>query len=295
MKDINYKLGLIGNPLEHSKSPEIHSAAIEFLQLDAQYEKYQLEVDEISFETQLREMFATNNGLNVTIPFKEKVLRYLNRIDPLAKKINAVNTIRINSGGLLEGFNTDYYGFMESLKEHKLAGKKAAVIGCGGAAKAVIVALDNMEMDSIEVLVRNIEKARDNVPGISSNVLNIDVFSKDYELKDIDLLINTTPLGQGRLSKQMPVSEEQLKQLNKGAIVYDLIYGETMLLSKAKELNYQTFDGSQMLILQAVKSLSIWTGCEITEGLIKVMTKAYEKAVYEANENNTNPKKIAIT
>jgi shikimate dehydrogenase len=270
-------LGVIGNPISHSKSPLIQMAAIRHLNLDATYDALELPTEDFTFEIELRKLLASMYGFNVTLPFKEKVLKYLNRIDDLAKRISAVNTVRINRGGLLEGFNTDYYGFKESLKEFDLFEKRVAIIGAGGAAKAVIAALDDLKVSNIDIFVRNAERARDSIPRIEHAEFKIELFGQDTSLENYDLLINATPIGQGRLSNELPVTVEHLKQLNQGAIAYDLIYEDTLFLKEARKLKHNTVNGSEMLILQAAKSLEIWTGCVIDEALVKVMREAFHK------------------
>jgi len=273
MRDEKLALGVLGSTLKHSLSPQIHAEAIKFSGVDADYKKY--EVEEGDFEAEIRPLLATLNGLNVTIPYKEKVLNYINKVDKLAKRIGAVNTIKVNRGGLIEGYNTDYYGFQESLKGIDLKDKKATILGCGGAARAVIIALEDLGLSKIDIRVRNVDKVVNSLPRVSSCELEVNLFNRESDTSDIDILINATPVGQGRLSNEMPVTERQLEVLKPGSVVYDLIYSDTLLLQKAKEKGLKAINGGEMLVLQAAQSFSIWTGLKLNEELISVMRKGF--------------------
>jgi shikimate dehydrogenase len=266
-----YKLGVLGNTLSHSKSPDIQIAGLEYLGLDGSYGKYEIDPD--NFNKEINQLLSELDGLNVTIPYKEKILKYLNKKDILVSRIGATNTLTMTSLGIY-GYNTDHYGFTESLKGINLKNKTATILGSGGASKAIIVALNDLGVSKINVLVRNLDKAELNIPNTNTD-LELQLNTEDLELKDTDILINCTPIGQGRLSDDMPVTIKQLNSLPKTSCVYDLIYNETLLLKTATELGLSTINGSEMLILQGVKSLSIWTGADITEGLIKAMRGAF--------------------
>ncbi|NBV98425.1 MAG: shikimate dehydrogenase [Proteobacteria bacterium] len=197
MRDEKLALGILGSTLKHSLSPQIQAEAIKFAGLDAEYEKY--EVLEENFEDEIRPLLTNLHGLNVTIPYKERVLNYINKVDKLAKRIGAVNTIKVNRGGLIEGYNTDYYGFQESLKGIDLKGKNATILGSGGAARAVIIALEDMGVAKIDVRVRNVDKVVNNLPRVDNCELNVNLFNRESDTSEIDILINATPVGQGRL------------------------------------------------------------------------------------------------
>lgn len=276
MRDEKLALGVLGSTLKHSLSPQIHAEAIKFSGIDADYKKY--EVEEEDFEAEIRPLLATLSGLNVTIPYKERVLNYINKIDKLAKRIGAVNTIKVNRGGLIEGYNTDYYGFQESLKGINLKDKKATILGCGGAARAVIIALEDLGLSKIDIRVRNVDKVVNSLPRVSNCELEVNLFNRESDTSDIDILINATPVGQGRLSNEMPVTERQLEVLKPGSVVYDLIYSDTLLLQKAREKGLKAINGGEMLVLQAAQSFSIWTGIKLNEELISVMRKGLQGA-----------------
>ena len=272
MRDEKLALGILGSTLKHSLSPQIQAAAIKFAGLEAEYEKY--EVLEENFEDEIRPLLANLHGLNVTIPYKERVLNYINKVDKLAKRIGAVNTIKVNRGGLIEGYNTDYYGFQESLKGIDLKGKNATILGSGGAARAVIIALEDMGVAKIDVRVRNIDKVVNNLPRVDGSELNVNLFNRESDTSEIDILINATPVGQGRLANEMPVTERQIEVLKSTAVVYDLIYSDTLLIQKAKERALQSINGAEMLVLQAAQSFSIWSGVKLSDELVAVMRSA---------------------
>ena len=272
MRDEKLALGILGSTLKHSLSPQIQAAAIKFAGLDAEYEKY--EVLEENFEDEIRPLLANLHGLNVTIPYKERVLNYINKVDKLAKRIGAVNTIKVNRGGLIEGYNTDYYGFQESLKGVDLKGKNATILGSGGAARAVIIALEDMGVAKIDVRVRNVDKVVNNLPRVDASELNVNLFNRESDTAEIDILINATPVGQGRLANEMPVTERQIEVLKSTAVVYDLIYSDTLLIQKAKERALKSINGAEMLVLQAAQSFSIWSGVKLSDELVAVMRSA---------------------
>lgn len=272
MRDEKLALGILGSTLKHSLSPQIQAAAIKFAGLEAEYEKY--EVLEENFEDEIRPLLANLHGLNVTIPYKERVLNYINKVDKLAKRIGAVNTIKVNRGGLIEGCNTDYYGFQESLKGIDLKGKNATILGSGGAARAVIIALEDMGVAKIDVRVRNIDKVVNNLPRVDASELNVNLFNRESDTSEIDILINATPVGQGRLANEMPVTERQIEVLKPTAVIYDLIYSDTLLIQKAKERALKSINGAEMLVLQAAQSFSIWSGVKLSDELVSVMRSA---------------------
>ena len=273
MRDEILNFGVIGGTLKHSKSPEIQSAAFAHAAINAKYDKY--EISEENFEAEIRQLLMKLNGMNITIPYKEKILKYINKVDKLAKRIGAVNTVKVNRGGLIEGYNTDYYGFKESLKEHDLTGKKVTILGGGGAAKAVLVALEDMGVGRIEVRVRNVDKVVNDLPRIDQAEMVVELFNRESDISDTNVLINATPVGQGRLSGEMPLTEAQLDCLAEASIVYDLIYSDTLMLQEAKKRKCHTYNGSEMLVLQGAQSFSLWTGTEIDDILVSKMREAF--------------------
>lgn len=238
------KYGLIGYPLQHSFSPRYFADKFENEQIkDASYQNYEL-VDIAEFEELLSEDLS---GINVTIPYKEKIISYLDELDEVSESIGAVNTIRIDNG-MLKGYNTDVYGFQHSLLNF-LDGKqinRALILGTGGSSKAVAFVLDRLDIPFLKV--SRVKEKGD----ISYSELNSE------QIRDSHLIINTTPLG-------MYPNEQNKPNLNYDAFsgkhyAYDLIYNpeKTLFLIEAEKRGALIQNGKEMLKLQAEKSWEIW-------------------------------------
>ncbi|MCE2928918.1 MAG: shikimate dehydrogenase [Candidatus Caenarcaniphilales bacterium] len=267
------KLGIIGATLIHTKSPQIQEAGLKYLGQAGEYKRF--EIIENEFSKEINQVLGNLNGANVTIPYKEAILKYLNEFDPLVKRIGATNTLVISKNGIY-GYNTDYYGFKESLAHNSLEAKTVSIIGAGGACKAVIIALEDMGVEEIYVYARNTSKVDENIPKVTKTKLHIKQFTETENLSHSQLIINSTPVGQGRLANGSPLTLGQIDLLRAETLVYDLIYDETLLLKESRKRDLKTIDGSQMLVLQAAKSLSIWTEKELDQGLIDAMQEAYK-------------------
>jgi len=187
------------------------------------------------------------NGLNVTIPYKEKIIPYLDSLDLEAKLIGAVNTIKIDSNKKLKGYNTDYIGFLNSIKIHLTKKhKKAIILGSGGASKAIIHALKKLEITSITV-------SRNNLKGnLTYNDLDREVFNS------CQIIINCSPIGTYPKVNECPNIPYQY--IDSRHICYDLIYNpeETQFLKKSRLNNAFVINGMKMLKLQAEESWKIW-------------------------------------
>jgi shikimate dehydrogenase len=204
-------------------------------------------------------------GLNVTIPHKENIIKYLDNISDEAKAIGAVNTVK-NVNGLTYGYNTDVYGFMKSLNENNIEyiNKKVAILGFGGSAKAVVYGLVSEGIKELTIYVRNEKKARElskNMEILSEIHYNVKSINNcEMDLGEVDLIINTTPLGMGNLKDKSPIDFRK-SNFKQGLAVVDLIYNpiETVLIRDARELGYKSINGLDMLIYQGLKSFEIWT------------------------------------
>jgi len=269
------KLGIIGSTLAHSKSPQMQLAGLKYLGLEGSYEKF--EIDQENFEFEITGLIRSLDGLNITIPYKESILKYLNISDPLVERIGAANTIEVKDGKIY-GYNTDYYGFKKSLENYDLKNSSVSILGSGGASKAIIAALEDLGVKTINVYVRNLKKASESLPNLACKSVNIKLFTEQENLSDSKLIVNCTPVGQGRLSEGMPLSGNQIAQFKPNTIIYDLIYEKTKLLKTAEQEGLVTVDGSTMLILQGVQALAIWTKAGIDEGLIKSMSEGFYRA-----------------
>lgn len=271
--------GLIGYPVKHSLSPVMHNAAFAALELNAEYRLFEVGPDNLNdFLGKLDE----NNisGLNVTIPYKEKVLEFvtLDQESNYLRQIKAINTI-VRKDGIWKGSNTDIPGFSRDLKEKiDPANKKIAVLGAGGAARAVVYVLASFGAKEILIYDIDKDKARNVVdmvislfPGFNiktaGNIQELDVRSKD-------LLINTTPIG---MKKDDPCLIEE-KMMHNNLFVYDLIYNptETKLLALARNSGIRASNGLRMLLYQAALSFVHFTG---RDAPVKIMEEALNEGV----------------
>ena len=237
--------GIIGKSLKHSFSPAyfLEKFTKENIK-DCAYKVFELEEAEA-----IKKLFENPKlvGVNVTIPFKEEVIPYLSHLDASAKKVEAVNVIKKQENSLI-GFNSDYYGFRESLLSwfKYEQGAKALILGTGGASKAVSAVLHDEGIDFSKVS-----------RGKSKEAITYEELEKEG-LSDYQLIINTTPLG------MFPNVEDKPKlpysTIAENSYFYDLIYNpsETAFLSEAKRFGVKTKNGYDMLILQAEKSWEIW-------------------------------------
>jgi len=245
--------GIIGHPVGHSLSPAMHNAAFRTLNLDAVY----LAFDVVDLKGAMAGVRALGiQGLSVTVPHKEAVMAHLDELDPVARRIGAVNTV-VRKGGQLKGLNTDWLGAVKALQEEvaKLTGKQVLLIGAGGAARAILAGLREMGA-RVHVANRTEERAKRLSEPFGATWSGLEI----PEDLSFDILINTTTLGMaGENQDKMPVSEAVIK---KADIVMDIVYSplETKLLKTAKTLSKTTVNGLRMLLHQAVAQFEIWTG-----------------------------------
>jgi shikimate dehydrogenase len=247
-----YLYGLIGNPLTHSFSQKYFNDKFSKEKLrDHRYELFPLDdIDDIRL---LLEVHKNLRGLNVTIPFKESVISYLDEMDPVAAEIGAVNCIQIDEFEKI-GYNTDWLGFRDSIRPHlKNRHHKALVLGSGGSSKAICYALDQMGID-FKIVSRSPE---DN---------ELAYQSLDQKLiSEFPLLINTTPLGMYPAIDACP--DIPYEGIGADHICFDLVYNPdpTLFLQKCREKNAITISGARMLALQAEHAWNIWRKAEEEE------------------------------
>ena len=277
------KYGIIGHPVKHSLSPAMQNAAFEALGIDAEYLLYDVEPERLgSF---LKNARANNiSGLNVTIPHKIKAKDYLERkgsLDENARRLGAVNTIKIDEDGALRGYNTDGPGFYRSLVEDlrfEPEGKNVFVLGAGGAAHAVVMYLGNGPK---KIFVSDIDEAK--TKDLKAHYeryfddQRLEITGADGlkdKLKQCELLINATPIGM----KESDPSPVDASLLHYGLYVYDLVYNRqtTELVKKANSLKLHAATGLGMLLYQGVIAFEIWTGARAPLG---VMRKALKEAL----------------
>jgi len=258
--------GVIGDPIEHTMSPAMHNAAIRETGVDFVYTAFRVKADELG--KAIRGMQALGiKGLNVTIPHKVAVIEFLDKLDPLAEKIGAVNTI-VNEGGVLTGFNTDASGAVRALAEHgiEINGRKIVVLGAGGASRAVSLALADgggrltilnrrEELDWAENLAARLSRLfGDAIPALELTDDNLAV-----ALNGADLLVNTTSVGMSPNAEQTPVNTDLL---HAGLAVFDIVYNplKTRLLQDAEVVGASTVSGIEMLAWQGALAFEKWTG-----------------------------------
>jgi len=246
--------GVIGYPIKHSLSPVMHNAAFRHLGMDALY--LALEVKPSEIENAIKGAKALGfTGLNVTIPFKETVLEYI-EVKGIAKKIEAVNTIDLRK---MEGYNTDAYGALRALKEGGvgISGRTVLIVGAGGAARAIAFALAE-ENATIVITNRTQErglKLAEDVRKAGECIFY--PFNKIEEIRT-DIIINATPLGMKEFERKLAVPESIVKDV----IVFDTVYNpkETPLIALAKQRGCKVIYGIDMLVYQGAESFRIWTG-----------------------------------
>jgi shikimate dehydrogenase len=253
--------GLIGFPVEHSLSPAFQQAAFDALGLDVRYELWPTADDEMP--ERVASLRAEEYlGANVTVPHKERAFALMESVSDIARRAGAVNTI-VKRDGRLHGENTDVPGFLAPLQQRgfDLRRMSAVVLGAGGAARGVVVALQSVGCPRIVVANRTIERAERLAAelGGSLRISGLDDALIPH-LESADLLVNATALGwQG---DRLPLAETTLRALPPTSLVYDLTYRETPLLRAAARLGYPTLDGLEMLVAQGAESFRLWTGQE---------------------------------
>tara|TARA_B100000497_G_scaffold49637_1_gene57177 strand:- start:1303 stop:2052 length:750 start_codon:yes stop_codon:yes gene_type:complete len=235
--------GLIGKNINYSFSKNFFNNKFENEKIDAVY---------INFDIKKIEEFKTivteNNisGLNITIPYKESIINQLDYVDPTAKEIGAVNTIKFHNN-ILSGYNTDYLGFYTSIKNIVNSNTKALILGTGGASKAIAYTLKILKIKYLFV-----SRSKKNKNYINYNEISKEIINKH------NLIINCTPLGTFPEINQIP--QIPISLITKRHIVYDLIYNpsKSLLLKKSEENGATIINGYQMLENQAMESWKIW-------------------------------------
>ena len=264
-----YKLGLIGYPLSQSMSKIIHEAAFKSLGLEGTYDLIETEKEDLV--QRIKEIRNNNfNGFNITIPLKVPVMVFLSGVDNVANVAGSVNTVKIMEDYSLYGYNTDVYGFVEAISpdfRKEIEGSEIAVLGNGGAARAVAVGLCILKAKKINFFARNIINASETVNMLRANFSSVEMNCYQIEsLKDLSnykMLVNTTPIGmRGKAMGLSPIDEQYIKTMNKDSVVYDIVYNplKTELIKYAKRNGIRTIQGLDMLIYQGAKAFEIWTG-----------------------------------
>ena len=259
------KYFVIGNPINHSLSPKLHNHWLTKNNIKAIYDRKKINEEDLqSIISQVKEKQI--NGINITVPFKKKVIPYLDQLSPEAEQTQSVNTIILTNDNLV-GHNTDIVGFTKAIKalNFNIEGKKVFILGAGGVVPSIIFALKKMNVSQIIVSNRTKKKAED----LKSRFKNLEILDWG-DITDFDLIINATSLGLNEETINLDFS----KSIN-NKLFYDVIYNpaETNFLNEAKKLGNKTENGKLMFIYQAFEAFKLWHGIEpqINSEVLKIL------------------------
>lgn len=272
---------LLGHPVKHSFSPVIHNYLFDKYEENKIYTCFDVEPDKLNCSVEGIKALKIY-GCNVTIPHKVEIVKYLDGIDENAKLIGAVNTIK-SEGDFLKGYNTDGVGFIKSIldKGYSLSGKKVMIIGAGGACRSIAIELSSNNVECIEIRNRSLNNAIEISDIIKSNFNTKMVYSNEpivyKDLENIDILINTTPLG---MENELCPIDDNIS-IDKDLLVCDIVYKphETKFIKWAKKNNLDVVYGIDMLINQAVEAFYIWTGKKASSEDIKHIKMLYNESI----------------
>ncbi len=266
-------LCIIGYPIEHSMSPIMHNAAIRELNLDYIYLAFNIFPANLNLAVKGIKAFNII-GINVTIPFKQKIMKYLDEIDPIAKKIGAINAIK-NDKGYLTGKNIDAEGAMKALLNagYTVSGKNILLLGAGGAARALayIMAEDVHKIVFVNRTEKRALKLSNQIKkyfGINAEAKKMSKNVLKDESKKADIIINTTPVGMYPNVDKSPIPAECLHE---DLIVYDIVYNplKTKLITDATQKGCKTLGGLDMLVNQGALAFEWWTNKKPDTSLMK--------------------------
>ena len=267
-------LGVIGAPIGHSLSPSIQNAALRAAGLDYVYTALPVRAGALTSAVHgLRD--AGYVGFNVTIPFKTEIIPLMDDLSEDVRRIQAMNAVVIGEDGRMVGHNTDVVGFLAGFAERGIAltGKKAVLIGAGGAARAALWGLLRSGVSSIVIGVRSVEKgaalAADFAVDGDVRAVSFDDTAWIAACSDADIVVQTTPLGMTPHTAEMPPVDTA--SMNPAAVVYDLIYtpAETRFLREARAQGCETINGETMLVAQGAEAFTLWTGVRPDMELMK--------------------------
>lgn len=277
--------GLIGNPVAQSFSPYIHNSLAEAMNIDMTYVTFP--VEKVKLSEAYRGIKALGiGGANVTVPYKSDIINEIDAIDPEAANIGAVNTLVYEEGKSIRGYNTDWIGLLTSLKSNlvTIEGKSVLIIGAGGSARAVGVMCAKEKAAKVTVANRTVSKAEAIAAIVAekydvvSRVVTID---QAQNLEDVDIVIQTTPLGMYPDIERSPISGDDF--LKNAEVAVDLIYNpaETKFLATARQQGCKTINGLEMLFYQAVKAFELWHDLTVPKEVQAKCLEAFKKALEE--------------
>ena len=273
---------VVANPIKHSISPFIHNSAFESTNTNGVYLAWEVETTDLA-ETVANIRRYQMFGINLSMPYKEQVIPYLDELSEEARLIGAVNTV-VNRDGTLIGYNTDGKGFFKSLPSFKISGKRMVLLGAGGAAKAILAQaiLDRVSQVSVFVRSASMGKTRSYLEKIQNATgFRVDLFALEdvQDLQDsitkADLLVNATSVGMDGASQPIPTSIVLPEKL----LVADVIYQpfETPFLKWARNQGNQSINGLGMLLYQAAEAFQLWTDKEMpTDQIWELLKQKYQ-------------------
>lgn len=264
MSELSYKTFVIGSPINHSLSPIIHNYWLSRYQKEGSYEAVKIEHHELEdFFIKLKKNFY--RGGNITIPHKETSLKYIDNIDPIAKKIGAVNCVWLENDKIC-ATNTDAYGFITYLDTtyKDCCYQNILLLGAGGSARAVLYALSQKNIGKIYLANRTLKRAQELARSFDKEIIPISFLEINEKLNLFDLIINTASfeLGKQNFLFEVEFPFFDFKKIKKDAIIYDIVYKSsiTSFLKEAKKNDLRTLNGLGMLIYQAIPSFQRWYG-----------------------------------
>jgi shikimate dehydrogenase len=255
--------GVVGWPVSHSRSPRLHGYWLERHGIDGAYLPFAVRPENLASALRAVPMLGLR-GVNVTLPHKEAAFAVVDRASEAARRIGAVNTITVDAEGRLEGSNTDGYGFLAHLTasapDYRPAEGPALLLGAGGAARAIAVALLDAGVPELRLANRNPRRAAELAAALGPAVTLVDWEDREEALADVALLVNSTTLGMAG----QPALDIDLAALPRGAVVDDIVYVplETPLLAAARARGNRVVDGIGMLLHQARPGFAAWFGVE---------------------------------
>ncbi len=256
---------VIGDPVEHSLGPQKYNAVYAQLGIDNEfvYVACRVKITDIAdFVRGVRAMGI--RGVSCTIPHKVEVMKYLDELDPIAEKIGAVNTV-VNDNGVLTGYNTDWLGVVIPLERlTSLNGKNVALLGAGGAARAIVYGLASRGAN-VTIYNRTIPKAEELAKETGTKVGSSETLK---DIKDMDIIINATSVGMQPNEDATPLDQKYITDKH---IVLDAVYVpyETRLLKEAKERHAQIIHGAEMLLHQGIAGFKLYTGRDVPEVMMR--------------------------
>jgi len=283
--------GIIGSPVEHSISPQLHNTISRCLGLDIAYVPFRVEKHEL--ENAVKGLSALNMlGFNVTLPYKREIIKHLGDVSETALIIGAVNTVK-NEGGILKGFNTDADGFYRSFEKEAgmgLNGKRVYMLGAGGAARAIAVKAAEEGAERIYISNRSAHKAIEIANlvydrfGAAAEYVGLEGIEAVNAFRDSEVVINTTSVGMAPNIDENPLAPSF--EFREGQVAYDVIYApcETKFLKTAGLMGAKTVNGLGMLVYQGVKSYELWTGVDVPDELVSEIIIEIKRVLYNIGE-----------